>query len=290
MSKPRIQLHTIDQWMAADISIRSMVLQRIRLKDRLLKFLKENWEKQKQQTLHNPDAKWRPCVHCETKGWVPTEPRLPGIHPSQLPHPCLLKIYNEMVGVEGQSQFEPRTLLIFDIGHAIHDMLQTYGLQGAWGDTYEPEVTISKDYQELAEELNIEGHADAENLLVIDEPDLPYIFEVGLVHEYKTINSNGFEKLTRPKPEHKVQAMVYSAALNRPVVVYLYLNKNDSSLADFPVPFEPELWVGIEAKTRLLKTYFEDKIPPAGSPGYHCQQCGYVHSCSAYAQITKMKK
>jgi CRISPR/Cas system-associated exonuclease Cas4 (RecB family) len=287
-AKKIVKLHTIDQWMELDKAMRPIILQHIKLKDRLYKFLKEKWAGNKKETLHNEDSKWRPCPVCDKRGWIPTEPRLPGIHPSQLPHPCLLKTYNEMTGKEGQEKIEARTMLIFDMGHAIHDMLQSYGRMGAWGPEYHHEVRLSKDLQELSETLMIEGHADAENILVIDDiPDSPYIYEVGLVHEYKSINSNGFEKLTRPKPEHKVQAMVYAAALNRPIVVYLYFNKNDSNIADFPVAFEPELWTVIEGKARLLKSHFESKTPPPASTGFHCNQCPYVYGCEAYAAMTK---
>src|SRR5688572_8812944 len=205
MNKKIIQLHTIDQWMTLDPSIRPIILQNVKLKDRLYKFLKNNYQENKKKGLHSQESTHRTCPSCEGKGVIPTEPRLPGIHPSQLPHPCLLKTYNEMIGKEAKEKIEARTMLIFDLGHSVHDMLQTYGKQGAWGPHYEAEVRLSKDLQELSEELMLEGHADAENILILDDiPDSPYIYEVGLVHEYKTINSNGFEKLTRPKPEHKI--------------------------------------------------------------------------------------
>ena len=284
MTKPIVQLHTIDQWMAADKNTRSLVLQNIKLKDKLYKFLKDRLMT-KGGTGHALD--WTPCHRCETKGWLPSEPRLPGVHPSAVAHPCLLKIYNEMTGVEAQQKIDAKLQLIFDLGHAVHDMLQSYGKQGAWGPVYDDEVRLSKELQDLSEELMLEGHADAENIMTIDHPDSPVIYEVGLVHEYKTINTNGFEKLTRPKPEHKMQAMIYSAALNRPVVVYLYFNKNDSSLADFPVAFELDLWVNIEGKIRLLKHHFDTKTPPPAATGYHCQQCAYMHSCEAYAKTMK---
>lgn len=288
MNKPVIQLHTIDQWMVLDKSMQQVILQNIKLKERLQRFMKETWAEKKQKANADSKTGWHSCPTCNQKGWIPTEPRLPGIHPSQLPHPCLLKVYNEMLGKEGKEKIDTRTMLIFELGHAIHDMLQRYGLQGAWGPEYTKEVRLSKELQELSDTLMLEGHADAENILVIDDiPNSPYTYEVGLVHEYKSINSNGFEKLTRPKPEHKVQAMVYAASLNRPIVVYLYLNKNDCTMADFPVAFEPELWAVIEGKARLLKQHFENKTPPPGVFGFHCQQCPYVFDCPTYAESGK---
>lgn len=287
MTKPVIQLHTIEQWLQLDKSIQPIILQHIRLKDRLYKYLKKTHDDKK---AHVPADGWMTCKRCEGAGKVKLEPRLPGIHPSQLPHPCMLKVYNEMIGKPGQEKIEARSLLIFEVGHYVHDMFQTYGKAGAWGPIYDSEVRLSKDYQELSEILMLEGHADAENVLLIDDiPNSPYDYEVGIVHEYKTINLNGFEKLTRPKPEHKVQAMVYAAALNRPIVVYLYMNKNDQNLVDFPVAFEQDLWVSIEAKARVLKEHYEKKVPPQASPGFHCQYCAYVFDCDAYKSKMTMK-
>lgn len=288
MSKPILQLHTIDQWMELDKTVQAVILQNIRLKDRLHQFLKDNWKKKGVPVDFS--QKWAPCIHCETRGWVSARHRLPGIHPSQIPHPCMLKIYNEIVGKEGEDLLEPKSMLIFDAGHAFHDMLQRYGKRGAWGPDYTPEVPIGREYTELAEELGVEGSADAENVLVIDDiPESPYIYEVGLVHEYKTINHNAFEKLTRPKPEHKTQASIYAAALNRPIVAYLYINKNDSNITDFPVAFDPEIWVHIEAKIRTLKSHLDSQTEPPATVGFHCQQCPFVFNCETYKAAKILK-
>lgn len=290
MNRPVIELLTIDQWMEASKEVQATVLQHIRLKDRLVQFLKETWD-QKKELHQGASGGWRPCETCEKKGWVPVEPRRPGIHPSQIPQPCLLRIWNEMMGKPKKEKIDPRTMLIFELGHAIHDMFQTYGRSGAWGPIYSHETEISGTFQELSQELMLEGHADAENVLTIDDiPGDPNVYLVGLVHEYKSINTNGFEKLTRPKPEHKMQAMVYSAALNRPVVVYMYFNKNDSNIIDFPVAFEPDLWVSIESKARILKQHHDAKVAPPAAPGFHCQQCPYMYDCQAYKDLQTIKK
>lgn len=290
-ARPVIQLHTIQQWFAVDPGVRETIVQHIKLKDRLYKWLKERNER-RLTPLQEP--RWRPCHKCERRGWLLDEPRYPGIHPSQLPHECLLRIFNEMIAKEGRQKFEARQLLVFDLGHAVHAMFQSYGREGAWGPVYEPEAKVNGDLQQLAEDLMLEGSADADNILTIDDiPDSPYIYEVGIIHEYKSSNSNNFEKLTRPKPEHKTQAMLYSAARNRPITVYLYLNKDDSNIKDFPVQFDPVLWGNIEAKARRLRQYYDDyqkacleggtpfEDPPA-TVGYHCRDCQYSFNCGPY--------
>jgi hypothetical protein len=287
MERQIIQLHTIQQWQAMDPAVRGVILQNIKLKDRLYKWLKARAERQL-SPLSAP--RWVPCRKCAQTGWLLQEPRYPGIHPSQLPHSCLLKVYKEMVGEPSQERHEARQLLVFDLGSHIHHMFQGYGDAGAWGPIYKKEAVVSGDFQQLADELMIEGSADADNILTIDDiPNSPYIYEVGLIHEYKSINTNGFEKLTRPKPEHKMQAMLYSASLNRPVVVYLYLNKNDSNLLDFPVEFDVNLWASIETKARRLVDHFNRGVPPPADVGFHCKDCGYAFGCEAYKQQAKNK-
>lgn len=283
MNRQIVQLHTIDQWMQLDPTIRVVILKNIKLKDRLYKYL---------YSLNNKESKytqptWVLCSKCaesQYPGHVLMEPRYDGLHPSQIGHPCLLKIYNEIVGVPSQEKVEARLRLIFDLGHAVHHMFQTYGLNGAWGSMYKHEVEISERFQPLAAALMIEGHADADNILVIDDiPNAP-IYELGLVHEYKSANENNFKKLTGPKPEHRQQAMLYAAALNRPVVVYLYLNKNDSNLSDFPVQFEPARWANLEAKAQTIKGYYDRQEPPPAEVGFHCKDCGFSFNCAAYKQ------
>lgn len=200
----------------------------------------------------------------------------------------MLKLYKELVGEEGQRRVEPRNQLIFDLGHAVHSMFQGYGRKGAWGPYYEPEAPIGGEIQELADRLMIEGHADADTTMMVEPPNSPVIYDVGIVHEYKTINSKNFAKLTRPKPEHKMQATIYSACLNRPVVVYLYLSKDDSNLADFPVEFDAQVWSNVSGKIQTMLEFYRQGQPPKGEAGYHCQDCAYVNNCADYKeQMTK---
>jgi hypothetical protein len=287
MSRPVIQLHTIDQWMQHNEQTRTLVLRNIKLKDRLYRYLYA-------MNAFGDAARVQDeivmCSKCSGTGTITKEPRYNGLHPSAMGHPCLLKIFKEIVGTPAEDRTEPRLRLIFDLGHSVHHMFQTYGMNGAWGPSYRREVEINADHQAIAQELLLEGHADAENILVIDDIEGAPIFEVGLVHEYKSINDNNFKKLTGPKPEHKQQANLYAAALNRPVVVYMYLNKNDCNISDFPVQFDPNVWAKLREKALVLRGYYDrwesDKTtaPPTGSVGFHCRDCAYMKTCDDYRQ------
>jgi CRISPR/Cas system-associated exonuclease Cas4 (RecB family) len=277
-----VQVHTIEQWNGLNKETQSLLLKHIRLKERLWKFLTDRNKTRNEHKVTYAEPTWIPCKRCEQKGWVLKRPRQPGIHPSQIPHPCDLKLYNEMVGKDSIDQIEPRVQLIFDIGHAVHGMFQDYGRQGAWGPIYKEEVRVNGEFQALAEEYMIEGSADADNILTIDDiPDAP-IYELGIVHEYKTIKGENFNKLSSPRPEHKKQATIYSAILNRPIVTYLYFNKNDSNLVDFPVPFDQTEWEDIKQRCKRLIHHFNVLQPPKGFTGYHCKECSYKTDCDDY--------
>lgn len=291
MTRGTVQVLTIDQWKRLDFQVQDAILRNIKLKDRLHVWIKEQRAKQMKPT---DDPVYRPCSGCEQTGWVLKEPRYPGIHPSQVIHQCMLRIFWEMQGKEAVQKHEARLLLIFDFGTALHHMMQGYGEKGAWGPHYKKEVPINVDTQELAKHLMLEGSADAENILTLDIEGHPF-YEVGLIHEYKSINSENYSKLTvRPKPDHKLQASVYAAVLDRPIVVYLYMNKNDSSISDFPVPFDESLWSSLYTKCATLvdhyDRYAEDErrgalpvLPPA-TVSFACKDCQYSDSCSAYAE------
>lgn len=282
-----VRLHTIDEWYKVDVNIRSQILQKIRAKERLHDYLKA-----KSNAAPQPldKAKWVACRRCnpynETpaveRGWVLLEPRYPGIHPSQLSDTCMLKIYNTLIGKDEHRKIEPRLQLTFDLGHRVHEMFQAYGKDGAWGPHYEPEVVVSGEFQELARQLMLEGHADADTIAIIDNiPGAP-IYEVGVVHEYKSMNSNQYKDLTRAKAEHKQQATVYCAALNRPVKVFIYFNKDTSALADFVVQFERAIWEPLAKKCGILIDHYNKRSAPKGNPGFKCTECGYQQDCSDY--------
>lgn len=284
MSRPIVQLHTITQWFSVPKEVQDTVLRALKIRDRLWAFRLAA----EQSKLQPFEPHWAPCKKCDQTGWVAVAPRKAGIHPSSMSSSCLLKIYYEAIGVQKQVTNEARELLIFDLGTAAHDMFQSFGMKGAWGPNYAPEVSIGSS--PIAQELGIEGHADADTIITIEEIAGAPIFEVGVVHEYKTINDKGFESLkNKPKPQHKQQATVYAACLDRPVVAYLYLNKNNSNIEDFPIVFEPALWETMRQKAVQVRYHMGIGEPPPADVGYHCNQCGYVYSCPAY-KLAKNKK
>lgn len=271
-------VHTIEQWQELTPATQMNILRSIRLKKRLTDWIAEQNSKPKQL-----EHKVVSCSDCGGSGQITKHARLPGIHASQIGNSCLLKLYKDMEGAEARKVVDPQLQLIFDLGHSVHRMLQNYGLRGAWGPHYNPECRISEDVQERAHQYFLESSADADTILFIDDADPVYNYEVGIIHEYKTINNAGFKTLTSPVPKHKQQATIYQFALNRPITAFLYLNKDNCSVKDFVVGWDPQLWAVTQQKLSTLNRLYEANIVPPGAPGYHCQDCEYSFNCEAYS-------
>lgn len=195
-----------------------------------------------------------------------------------------------------EENIDPRLQMIFDTGSAWHGVMQGYGHKGAWGPRkhYSDEVPIDPDERNeegeiinaMAEKYWIKGAVDG----VIDPylMTVPGIGDVAIrvIHEYKTINSNGYKNLSQPKSDHKWQATVYSKMLDIPIVIYMYTNKDNQQMADFPVAFDHHLWAKIEEKILRVQWYVENNTPPpweetdAVLNPRACGDCGHNRNCN----------
>jgi CRISPR/Cas system-associated exonuclease Cas4 (RecB family) len=219
------------------------------------------------------------------------------IHPSQIDK-CLKFLWMSCMGYAGQLEefIDPRLQQIFDIGSAWHLVMQNYGKRGAWGHSslYRPEVPIDPDAAAydgtpllpLAAQYWIKGHVDA----LVDRYEIDNVPGIGpvalrLVHEYKSMNSNGYSRLTRPPPKHKKQATMYAAVFDVPIVVYFYTSKDDNKMADFPVPFDHTIWNEVTQKISRVQSYVHnDMVPPwedtsAIQNPAECEECGFRKLC-----------
>ena len=309
-----LELNTIADFQALPMGVQQEVQKALRTKDRLEDFLRTLNKKTGEAIKPSDVARWEKCTHCVAEqpgvcrhcqkwgqpGWVWREQGRDDsdIHPSQI-NKCLKLLWYSCNGYVDQLEefVDPKLRMIFDMGHAWHDTVQRYGKSGAWcsPEYYHPEAAIDPKavaydgtpVLPLAYKYWIRGSADA----VIDKyivPNVPGLGDVSLriVHEYKTINSNGYSKLTRPKPEHKWQATIYSAVFNVPMVVYLYTNKDNCQIADFPVPFDYTIWNEVVKKIEKVQQWTEAKQLPvweetsATQNPAECRECGYRKICA----------
>lgn len=314
-----LTVHTIDDWVQLPGNTQTAILKNLRTKVVLEDWLKALNNKKKRMFAKPFSMK---CKSCDGKGkhWV--EPRdSSDIHPSQIVK-CKQKLWFDCSAQEmdwpvefdeegnptqtqrmmvpyykiAEEYIPPQLRMIFDMGHGVHDMFQSYGMRGAWGDkkAYTPEFPIDPDkkYRDgrtilpNAEMYWIKGSVDA--LLHPYIIEVPGIGPVSLrvIHEYKSINDNGYGRLTSPKPDHKWQATLYSKVLNVPIVVYVYLNKNNCNIADYPVAFDHRLWATLEEKIEEVQAQVEsgqrfpwEKTSAILEPK-ECEGCGYHRICN----------
>lgn len=304
-----LEIMTIGDFLNLSTQQQQEIQKALRVKDRL-----ENWLRGLNRKPGDApkQAFWKPCKFCaatatpgrcvnchpDHPGWELVEPRdNSDIHPSQITK-CLKNLWFCCSGYAEQlvENIDPKLQMIFDLGHAWHHTVQAYGLRGAWSEKkdYRDEVPIDPDALKadgspelpVAHDLWIKGSVDA----IIDRYVIPNVPTLGdvvirMVHEYKTISSGGFSSLTRPKPEHKWQAMIYSAVFDIPLVVFHYTNKDNCNNIDYPVPFDHLIWSKVREKIQKVQYYVEAGSPPPWeetsailNPN-ECKSCGYAHIC-----------
>ncbi len=295
-----LEINTINEFLALPTNVRDEIQKAIKTKARLDTFLASQ-NKRVGQERPKIEPHWEQCKKCQANpGWVWKEEHErdnSDIHPSQIDK-CIKFLYYCCTGADTQLEefIEPRLQMIFDLGHLWHALVQAYGKRGAWGpaELYHPEVSIDPDAKTfdghpvhpLAEYYWIKGHVDA----VIDRYVIDNVPGVGpvtirLVHEYKTINSSGYSKMTSPIPKHKYQATIYAAVLDIPIVVYLYTNKDDCKTADFPVAFDHTIWNEVVQKITTVQHYVTNEIVPpwevtaATKNQAECLDCGFRKLC-----------
>jgi CRISPR/Cas system-associated exonuclease Cas4 (RecB family) len=179
-------------------------------------------------------------------------------------------------GVEPHDHIDPRLRRIFDTGTMIHLQLQDYLKQIAarsdGTERFTDEKPIFPSTSKAADILDIISTTDGEYEIIGDD-------NVRWILEIKSINTDEFKSMSKPKEEHVVQSNVYMGCLDIPVSLVLYYDKNTSSMAEYLVKFDSVLWAAVMAKINYVRaTVMEDNEPPQ-EPGFHCRTCPYAYVC-----------
>ena len=146
------------------------------------------------------------------------------------------------------------------------------------------------DYEEVRvtsdPRYNFDGHVDA----IIDVRNTEY--KTGdddldlFVMDFKTMKSDQFVSLAKPKDEHVVQVNIYMWLLDLKSSVLAYENKDDQSLKEIYVPRDDELIDKIKRQSEwLVEALRRRKVPmrPDGSSMSRppCRFCEFVGLCYA---------
>lgn len=158
---------------------------------------------------------------------------------------------------------DPKLRRIFDTGHCVHNVLQT--ALGHAIPEFRPEVRIKNSG------LRIAGSCDG--VLPGRDDSLDGI-------EIKSIGRNGFSKLTRAKPEHQKQAVIYGANLDLAGIHYIYACKETGELSTYYVPVDRHMWHSLATKaTNIIKTVDQGLLPPQISDTHTCKSCKFSWTC-----------
>ena len=204
------------------------------------------------------------------------KPKPPAFKPSALGTPCMRKLYYSYNRVPEDYGLPLNVLRICDVGNWLHEMLT---------DAFKKSGTLLKDELRLVDkELEVSAYIDG-------------VFEIDgklWLAEYKTINSNGFNKLRGPKSEHKTQGVSYLYLFNRALkdgaypeyekygqaegVIFLYVNKNNSEMKEFSLTEDDEEFMSIIEKMEIVKEANKNNTLPPKTQDW-CQSCNWRDKC-----------
>lgn len=189
---------------------------------------------------------------------------------------CPVTMYFCLIGEKPVSRIRPGTRLIFDVGHAVHGMLEKF-YKEALGNQFRSEEFVGFDDPPLI------GHVDG----IWERPG-----EKDIGMEFKTIGKKGFNEpplsgssAAHPKVEHIWQVHCYMKCTGLDEFRVLYICKDNSKLKEFVVPWQDDVWQAVldrchtvmEAAERQEVPY--DLLDGTRYPDYYCDECRYLHLC-----------
>lgn len=220
-------------------------------------------------------------------------PRLKKVfHPSALSGDCDFKLFLDLWGAEYVPKQTKALQMIFDTGTAVHGQLDYLFMTHAADKGYEfiPEIGFKPTYiedtiglkekwveNETIDELGCSGHADGQMTRVFNINGKKV--RLRIVFEFKTISSGGFRKLTKPHLAYTKQVHAYMTCLDVAVTVILYINKDNSNMAAFPIIYDPKFWLPLEKRLRHVKALADSYQEPDKKSGSGCRSCGYLEVC-----------
>lgn len=193
------------------------------------------------------------------------------------PMGCGRELYYSFTGAPSEEAWDPRTRRILDTGSAVHAQLQSYlseiARRSGGEETFIPEADIDPNKNEVADMMDLSGHTDG--IYLVDNSRIKVRF--GL--EIKTINDAGYKGTGGPHAEHKIQGTIYQKCLDLPVMLFLYYNKNDSNIVEYPHVYDPRMWDAIEDKLNFVRDHVMEETEPPQEVGWQCNRCKYKLIC-----------
>lgn len=183
-------------------------------------------------------------------------------HPSSLSlNKCARAMAYDRLNVEPVRILRGEDLLMFELGHTWHDVLQRR-MKAKYGERIQIERTVE------IPELAIYGHADG-------------LIDSRCVWEIKSIAKASFEKLFAPKVEHIKQATLYMAGLGVSECDIMYVCRDNAKLKSFRRKFDQKLLSGMVQKIEYVETMLSEKgeLPPREVNRWDCGDCNFAYIC-----------
>ena len=176
----------------------------------------------------------------EQENEKPWSRRVGHYHPSSVKG-CKRAMYYDRISAEPVPRVGADLRMIFDMGHALHGMIQGY-LNNY--DGFEEEVTCEFP------DLHLYGHCDG----VFRKEDW--------VLEIKTVGESVYRTLVQPKIEHIWQIHCYMFCLDIPRTQLLYVNRATGAQRLFKIAFSNEIWEEVAAVLGYVESCVEKEDPP----------------------------
>jgi len=191
-------------------------------------------------------------------------------HPSKLGS-CMRGMYLERLGVKPDTEFDARTLRVFNVGHLFEDWIVEL-IEGTSGYEFTKQVRVED------KALDIAGYAD----LFVKKGKEQKLYEI------KSKHSRAFWYMENKKEganhHHKMQLWLYLKLLNVSEGAILYVSKDDLTLAEYPVLLSDiKLGKEVMKELEILNACWKNKtLPPLAEEGsWQAKFCRFHRQCKA---------
>jgi len=210
----------------------------------------------------------------------PRDNRQGVFHPSTVGMCGRRNVY-EYIRTPALPTIEPEDLEVFDIGHAVHELVQEklkkldrslnpQGIQYR----FQKEAPYDPATDKLLTNFGIAGTCDG-----IVEIWTDTWRQRGVV-EIKSIKDENYKRLSGPKEDHILQAHLYAYRFDCPIIWMWYYNKNTSTRRVYPVVFQQELLMtALQRFQGWLQHADAGTLPEREENWYACPRCEYRDVC-----------
>ena len=204
--------------------------------------------------LVKPDNWLEELLEDYLKGTM-TPPRAGVFHPSTLSNKCDRAVWLIYHGKMPSSVLEAVTQRIFQNGNYLEKRVETWfsNLRILMGR----EIPVKFDNPPMSGRIDFLIRHELYGIMPI---------------ELKSINTSGFSKLTKPKPEHEMQLQMYLNMGNYERGTVLYENKNDQKIKSFIVEKNYKEWDTILNRCFEIQNMLQAPIKCSGNTWCPCKK------------------